>query len=117
MLMAIGQFLAFQMPLQENYYFWKCVGFGGLFMFNTRWIVQWIYSERQKQSVVPVSFWWQSLAGNLLCLAYALRQQDAVFISSYALTVVPYTRNLMLVYKKRRADSAVPIEPDPEIEK
>jgi lipid-A-disaccharide synthase-like uncharacterized protein len=117
MSMAICQFLAFQMPLQGNYYFWKSIGWGGLAMFNTRWIVQWMHSERKKQSAVPVSFWWQSLAGNLLCLAYALRQQDVFFILSSALTVVPYSRNLMLVYKKRRTVSAMPIEPDPEIEK
>ena len=92
------------MPLQHHYLLWKVVGFIGLATFQARWVVQWLHSEKHKESRVPLSFWWLSLVGSLLCLAYFLRQQDSVGIAGYLVSAVPYTRNLMLVYQKRRAD-------------
>ena len=92
------------MPFQENYWLWKIIGFAGLGVFQARWLVQWIHSEKHKESRVPVAFWWLSLTGALLELAYFLRQQDSVGIGGYCISAVPYTRNLMLVYAKRRRD-------------
>jgi lipid-A-disaccharide synthase-like uncharacterized protein len=92
------------MPFQNNYILWKCIGFAGIGTFGTRFLVQWIYSERHKESKVPPIFWWQSLFGTFLCLAYFLRQQDSVGVAGYCLNVIPYTRNLMLVYRKQRLD-------------
>lgn len=94
----------FRMPLQDHYWFWKAIGFAGIGTFGTRFLVQWVYSEKHKESKVPPIFWWQSLIGTMLCLAYFLRQQDSVGIAGYVLNVVPYSRNLMLVYRKRRKD-------------
>jgi lipid-A-disaccharide synthase-like uncharacterized protein len=90
------------MPFQDNYWLWKCVGFAGIGTFGTRFLVQWLYSERHGESKIPVIFWWQSLIGTFLCLAYFLRQQDSVGVVGYLLNVVPYSRNLILVYRKRR---------------
>jgi len=92
------------MPFQENYLLWKIVGFAGIATFGTRFLVQWLYSEKHKESLIPPIFWWQSLIGTVLCLAYFLRQQDSVGIAGYVLNVIPYTRNLMLVYRKRREE-------------
>jgi lipid-A-disaccharide synthase-like uncharacterized protein len=92
------------MPFQHNYHLWKAIGFLGLAVFQARWIVQWLHSEKHKESKVPVAFWWLSLIGALLELAYFLRQQDSVGIAGYIFSVVPYTRNLMLIYGKRRKD-------------
>ena len=92
------------MPFQDNYLLWKCIGFAGIATFGTRFLVQWLYSERHGESKVPVIFWWQSLIGTFLCLAYFLRQQDSVGIAGYLLNVIPYSRNLVLVYRKRRAE-------------
>jgi lipid-A-disaccharide synthase-like uncharacterized protein len=92
------------MPFQDNYWLWKTIGFAGLGVFQARWLVQWIHSEKHKESRVPVAFWWLSLTGALLELAYFLRQQDSVGIGGYCISAVPYTRNLMLVYAKRRRD-------------
>src|SRR3954465_11741528 len=92
------------MPFQENYLLWKAIGFLGLATFQARWIVQWLYSEKHKQSIVPVAFWWLSISGALLETAYFLRQQDSVGIAGYCISAVPYTRNLMLVYRKRRLE-------------
>jgi lipid-A-disaccharide synthase-like uncharacterized protein len=97
------------MPFQEHYWLWKCIGFAGIGTFGTRFLVQWIYSEKHKESRIPPIFWWQSLVGTLLCLAYFLRQQDSVGVAGYVLNVIPYTRNLMLVYRKRREQSVSPL--------
>ena len=103
------------MPFQDNYLLWKVIGFAGIGTFGTRFLVQWLYSEKHKESRVPVIFWWQSLVGTFLCLAYFLRQQDSVGVAGYLLNVIPYSRNLMLVYRKRREEAAgvpaVPLAP------
>ena len=91
------------MPFQHNYYLWKAIGFGGLAVFQARWIVQWIYSEAAKESRVPTVFWWLSLTGSLMELAYFLRQQDSVGILG-CMGGITYVRNLMLVYGKKRRD-------------
>lgn len=93
------------MPFAQYKFLWKVIGFAGLGLFQSRWIVQWLYSEKHKESKVPVAFWWLSLSGSLLCLAYFLRQQDSVGVAGYLFSAVPYTRNLMLVYAKRRRDA------------
>ena len=101
------------MPFQDNYHLWKLIGFAGIGTFGTRFLVQWLYSEKHKESKVPPIFWWQSLIGTFLCLAYFLRQQDSVGIAGYLLNVIPYTRNLMLVYRKRRLDALDAFQPVP----
>ena len=90
------------MPYQDNYWLWKTIGFAGIGTFGTRFIVQWIYSEKHRESKIPTIFWWQSLFGTVLCLAYFLRQQDSVGVAGYVLNVIPYTRNLILVYRKKK---------------
>ena len=98
------------MPFQQNYLLWKVIGFAGIGTFGTRFLVQWLYSEKHKESRVPTIFWWQSLIGTMLCLAYFLRQQDSVGVAGYLLNVIPYSRNLVLVYRKKRLEreAAVP---------
>ncbi|HEX3357708.1 MAG TPA: lipid-A-disaccharide synthase N-terminal domain-containing protein [Tepidisphaeraceae bacterium] len=91
------------MPFQENYWLWKGIGFGGLFVFQLRWLVQWLYSEAHKESKVPVAFWWLSLAGSMMELCYFLRQQDSVGVAG-CLGGFAYIRNLMLIYRKRKLD-------------
>src|SRR5438093_7874622 len=93
------------MPFQDHYILWKCIGFAGIGTFGTRFLVQWLYSEKHGESKVPVIFWWQSLIGTFLFLASFLRQQDSVGVAGYLLNVIPYTRNLVLVYRKRRRES------------
>ena len=96
----------FRMPLQDHYWFWKAIGFAGLGVFQARWVVQWLYSEKHRESKVPVAFWWLSLFGAFLETCYFLRQQDSVGIAGYCVSAVPYTRNLMLIYAKRKRDAA-----------
>jgi lipid-A-disaccharide synthase-like uncharacterized protein len=81
--------------------FWLIFGFIGQAMFTMRFVVQWIASEKSKESVIPVAFWYFSLAGGLILLAYAIRQMDPVFILAYLLNPVIYLRNLYFIYKKK----------------
>ena len=81
--------------------FWLIFGFIGQLMFTMRFIVQWIASERKKESVIPVSFWYFSLAGGLIVLAYAIYRMDPVFILAYLPGNFIYLRNLYFIYKKK----------------
>jgi lipid-A-disaccharide synthase-like uncharacterized protein len=81
--------------------FWVLFGFIGQTMFTMRFIVQWIASEKRKESVIPVAFWYFSLGGGLILLAYAIRQMDPVFIAAYLLNPIIYFRNLYFIYKKK----------------
>ncbi len=83
---------------------WLIIGFAGQALFTARFLVQWIVSERRRDSVVPVAFWWLSLLGGLTLLSYASYRQDPVIIVGQGMGLVVYARNLMLVGKaKRRA--------------
>jgi lipid-A-disaccharide synthase-like uncharacterized protein len=81
--------------------FWVIFGFLGQAMFTMRFVVQWIASEKKKESVIPVTFWYFSLGGGLILLAYAIRQMDPVFIAAYLLNPIIYFRNLWFIYKKK----------------
>jgi lipid-A-disaccharide synthase-like uncharacterized protein len=85
--------------------FWVIFGFIGQLMFTMRFIVQWIASERKKESVIPVTFWYFSLAGGLIVLLYAIYRMDPVFILAYLPGNFIYLRNLYLIYKKKRVSS------------
>jgi lipid-A-disaccharide synthase-like uncharacterized protein len=75
---------------------WLVVGFGAQGLFSGRFLLQWIASERKKRSIVPRAFWYLSIAGGALLLAYAVHRRDPVFILGQAAGLVVYIRNLML---------------------
>ena len=75
---------------------WKVVGWLGNAVFFSRFFVQWYATEKRKQVVVPLVFWWLSLAGSMLLLAYGVYRRDSVFIFAYAFTWIPYIRNLVI---------------------
>jgi lipid-A-disaccharide synthase-like uncharacterized protein len=72
-------------------------------MFASRFLVQWIASERAGRSVVPLGFWLFSIGGGLLMLIYVLFRRDLVLILGQALPLIIYLRNLDLVMRERRA--------------
>ncbi len=78
---------------------WIAVGFFGQGLFFMRWVVQWLASERSAVSKVPIAFWYMSLIGGLITLAYAIYRQDPVFIAGQSVGAVVYVRNLMLIYR------------------
>ncbi|MEL6337185.1 MAG: lipid-A-disaccharide synthase N-terminal domain-containing protein [Pseudomonadota bacterium] len=81
---------------------WILVGLGGQFLFMTRFLVQWIASERARRSVVPVAFWWISIGGAAVLLSYAIYRADPVFILGQSLGFFVYGRNLWLIHAEKR---------------
>jgi lipid-A-disaccharide synthase-like uncharacterized protein len=81
---------------------WVKIGFLGQAAFTARFLVQWVASEKKKDSVVPVAFWWLSIVGGVILLAYAIHRRDPVIIVGQAMGLLVYVRNLMLVERARR---------------
>ncbi|MCE2967967.1 MAG: lipid-A-disaccharide synthase N-terminal domain-containing protein [Phycisphaerales bacterium] len=86
---------------------WIVLGFAGQGLFFGRMMIQWIVSERQKQSVVPEAFWWLSLAGGIALFAYFAWRQDIVGVLGQTSGVVIYARNIRLIHKRRRRQPAI----------
>src|SRR6266705_275733 len=83
---------------------WKVLGWTGNLVFFSRFFVQWYATERLKRVVVPTAFWWLSLLGSLILLAYSLfYKRDSVFIFAYAFTWIPYIRNLIIHHRHKHA--------------
>ncbi|MDY6993581.1 MAG: lipid-A-disaccharide synthase N-terminal domain-containing protein [Pseudomonadota bacterium] len=76
---------------------WLIIGFCGQGFFTLRFLVQWWHSERQKRSVIPLEFWYLSIAGALTLLAYAIYRADPVFIVGQITGLFIYMRNLHLI--------------------
>ena len=88
--------------------FWLTVGFVGQGIFMGRFLVQWIASERKGESVIPNSFWFLSLFGSWMLLAYAFYRVDPVIIFGQLFGTTVYSRNLILLYRKKPSKAASP---------
>ncbi|MCP0914329.1 MULTISPECIES: lipid-A-disaccharide synthase N-terminal domain-containing protein [Legionella] len=86
-------------------YIWLAVGLLGQAIFSARFIVQWLVSEKEKRSVIPVAFWYLSLLGGITLLLYSIYKRDPVFILGQSTGVFIYTRNLLLIQRERVARS------------
>ena len=84
---------------------WVVLGFVAQALFTMRFVVQWIASERARKSVIPVAFWFFSIGGGALLLAYALYRRDPVFIAGQALGLVVYFRNVYFIILNGRQSS------------
>lgn len=82
---------------------WVAVGFLGQAVFFMRFLIQWIASEKRRESVIPIAFWYFSLSGSIILFSYALHRRDPVFTLGQAFGFTVYIRNLMLIYRKRAA--------------
>jgi lipid-A-disaccharide synthase-like uncharacterized protein len=80
---------------------WVALGLGGQLLFTGRMLVQWVTSERSRRSVIPVAFWWMSLAGATMLLVYFLWRRDIVGILGQATGWFIYVRNLVLIRRLR----------------
>ncbi len=81
---------------------WLLFGIGSQILFAMRFVVQWVASERAGRSVMPVAFWFFSMAGGLLTLVYGLVRREPIIIVGQSLSIFIYVRNLMLIMKERR---------------
>lgn len=81
--------------------FWLAFGLVAQLLFTARFVVQWISSERAGQSVVPMAFWFFSIAGGMMTLVYGIAKREPVIILGQAAATVIYVRNIMLIIKNR----------------
>ena len=79
---------------------WDAVGFVGQAFFMSRFVVQWIVSERHNKSVVPTAFWYLSLLGSAILLVYSIHIESLVFIAGFSLNMIIYLRNLYFIHRK-----------------
>ncbi len=80
---------------------WLAFGLFGQAAFFSRFLVQWLVSERARESVVPVSFWYLSLTGSVILLIYAIHRKEPVFMLAYLPNGFVYLRNIVLIRRKR----------------
>ena len=85
---------------------WIVLGFVAQALFMMRFLVQWVASERQGESVIPVSFWYWSIAGSVLMCVYFIFRRDPIGILAYLPNSLIYIRNLMLIRKRKFAFTA-----------
>jgi len=84
---------------------WLILGFLGQALFSMRFLIQWIYSERHKKSIIPKAFWYFSLAGGITLFSYAILRQDPVFIAGQGLGLFVYIRNLMFIKRDQKINN------------
>ena len=80
--------------------FFLIVGFSAQAVFASRFIVQWLYSEKKGESSIPIIFWYLSIIGGLGLLIYAIFRKDPVIITGQLFGIFIYLRNLILIYRK-----------------
>lgn len=81
-------------------YFWMVWGTVAQIVFISRFFYQWIYSENQKESLLPLGFWLISTAGSLMIFTYSIARLDPVLFASHSLGMFIYIRNILLHYGK-----------------
>ncbi len=90
---------------------WLGVSILGQALFSARFLVQWLHSERMKRSVVPIAFWYFSVAGGATLLVYMIHQREWVLAIGQATPLAIYIRNLTLIWRERREKSSGPTIP------
>lgn len=85
---------------------WLAVGLLGQMLFSARFVVQWLASERRRRSVVPAAFWYLSITGSVVLLAYAVHRRDPVFVLGQLTGFVVYARNLQFLHRQAREAGA-----------
>jgi|SRR3989344_1258574 len=98
-------------PINNLLNFWTILGLIGQTLFFARFIIQWIHSERQGKSAIPVPFWYFSIAGGAIILIYSIHIQDPVFILGQSLALFIYVRNLFLIKKEKSGGGNEPETP------
>lgn len=88
-----------------NETWWLLLGLLGQGLFMMRFVIQWLHSERQRKSVVPLSFWYFSILGGVTLLVYSIYRKDPVFILGQMLGIGIYLRNLVLIRSEKHADA------------
>lgn len=91
----------------EQFDFWLIFGLAAQSMFMMRFVVQWMASERVGRSIVPIAFWFFSIAGGIMLFTYGVIKKEPIIILGQGLGLVIYFRNLWLIFKEKRRDPAI----------
>lgn len=86
---------------------WLVFGLAAQLVFGSRFVLQWIASERAGRSVMPMSFWFLSIAGGLMTLVYGFVRREPVIIFGQGLSTLIYLRNVVLILRERQGRVAV----------
>lgn len=86
---------------------WHGIGCAALILFSSRFWIQWWHAEQNHTSSLSPLFWWVSLSGGVLTLIYFIRIDDPVNIIGPSFGLIPYIRNLMLIYKRGPVSASV----------
>ena len=81
---------------------WMLFGLLGQSIFFSRWIIQWIASERKSESTIPTPFWWCSLCGGLITFLYAYHISSFPFMLAQSAGIIIYTRNIYLIINAKK---------------
>ncbi len=85
---------------------WLGLGILAQVLFFSRFFFQWLASERAGKSIVPDVFWWLSISGASLLLAYSIYRADPIFILGQSCGVLIYTRNIWLIRREKLNSAA-----------
>lgn len=89
---------------------WVLFGLSAQFVYFLRFFIQWLASEKSKKVVVPIGFWYLSIAGAAMVFVYSVHKQDIVFMLSGVLSIGMYIRNLMLHNKHQKVEAELEAE-------
>ena len=92
---------------------WLLIGLVGQGLFASRFIIQWFRSEREGRSVIPVAFWYCSLIGGVVTLAYTVHIESVPLILGQASGLIVYSRNLYLIFRERSLLREAATHPSP----
>jgi lipid-A-disaccharide synthase-like uncharacterized protein len=79
------------------------LGLVGNAIYCSRFIIAWVQAEQQRQAILPLSFWYLSMIGSLLLLAYSLMRADMVFILGFLFNSIPFVRNIILIHRSKKS--------------
>ena len=88
--------------LDYKEFIWVAFGTLGQMIFFSRWVIQWLSSEKKQSSVIPVAFWWCSFLGGIITLIYAVHIRSFPFVLAQGIGIIVYSRNLFLIYRKQQ---------------
>lgn len=89
-----------------NQTIWLIIGFTGQALFFGRFFIQWLASEKQGRSVIPNAFWYFSVGGSTILLAYAIWRQDPVIILGQSAGLLIYFRNIYFIHHPEKNKTA-----------
>jgi lipid-A-disaccharide synthase-like uncharacterized protein len=87
--------------------FWLAFGIVAQLLFTARFLVQWLASEREGNSVMPLSFWYFSMGGGLMTLVYGIVKREPVIIFGQGVATLIYIRNIVLIFRERDREKQV----------